>query len=102
MEPIYHEAAQDKRKKLEDLKERIRGSHSVFDYAPTFGGKQPSAEQSYVRLAGLEAFGERFLQDTWSIIDARYPFNPTPPDPVMVERYCSLLTMRIIIFAFTT
>ena len=43
-------------------------------------------ENGKVRLNGLEVLGDKFLEDTWAIINARYPYNPVPPNPVLVER----------------
>lgn len=83
MKSLFQEDASDKQRKLADLKKKIRATQSVIEYQPSFG----RTDAATIQLADLDKFGEQFLQDTWTIIDEKYPYDPTPPDPVQLERY---------------
>lgn len=70
--------------KLKRLKNDILSQHCpVFDYSCAFGG---IGEDGKVMLTGLEAFGQRVLEDLWSAIEMEYPVVGMPPDELAIER----------------
>eukprot|EP01124_Arcella_intermedia_P006950 TRINITY_DN1421_c0_g1_i1.p1 TRINITY_DN1421_c0_g1~~TRINITY_DN1421_c0_g1_i1.p1 ORF type:complete len:2329 (+),score=518.76 TRINITY_DN1421_c0_g1_i1:65-7051(+) len=75
------EASKDK---LDSLKERIRSSGlPVYeDYPCSFGGVNDGKPTT----TNLTEFAERVFQDLWKAIDAQYPAEPVPEDPIESER----------------
>ncbi len=77
--PESEEAAQ----KLKRLKDDICKSCHVFYYTCAFGG---IGEDGKLMLIGLEAFGQRVLEDLWTAICAEYPEETPEADPLVIER----------------
>ncbi|MCX9011172.1 MAG: DUF4062 domain-containing protein [Candidatus Methanoperedens sp.] len=69
--------------RLKHLKDIIRKQYPVLENYPcAYGG---IGEDGKVRLIGLEAFGQRVLEDLWSAICQEYPEEEIPPDDLAVE-----------------
>jgi tetratricopeptide (TPR) repeat protein len=68
-------------RKLVALKEGIRASGRpvMEDYPCRW-------DEGEKRVVGLDAFGERVLEDLWQAICAEYPAEAPDPDPLAVER----------------
>ena len=70
--------------KLKRLKDDFHQYCPVFENYPcAYGGV---GEDRKVILRGLEAFGQRVLEDLWSAITQEYPEEVAPPDELAVER----------------
>ena len=67
--------------KLVALKEEVRGSgRPVFEDYPC------RWDEGENRVADLDAFGERVLDDLWQAVCSEYPEEAPEPDPLTVER----------------
>jgi nephrocystin-3 len=67
--------------KVRSLKEMIRASGR-----PVMEGYPCRWDGESSRVAGLETFGERVLEDLWAGIREEYPDQAPEPDPLVLER----------------
>jgi len=82
-------AAEDRRRKLADLKERIRQSaRPVMDGYPARWDPQAfdRPTRSHGRLVGLEEFGRRVQENLWEAIQTQEGLPEVPPVETLAER----------------
>lgn len=80
---VFEPESEEATEKLKRLKEDIRQQCPVFDYPCAYGS---IGEDGKVTLTGLEAFGQRVLEDLWSAITQEHPEEEAPREELAVER----------------
>eukprot|EP01087_Luapelamoeba_hula_P019113 TRINITY_DN6286_c0_g1_i1.p1 TRINITY_DN6286_c0_g1~~TRINITY_DN6286_c0_g1_i1.p1 ORF type:complete len:2354 (+),score=344.36 TRINITY_DN6286_c0_g1_i1:69-7130(+) len=79
--PIFKEDSLERQRCLADLKQRISRLYKVTDYSPSFGGADET-----VLLDDMGEFEAAIFDDIWRLIDTKYPYDPTPPNPLLADR----------------
>jgi len=80
---VFQPESREAAEKLKRLKAAIRARCPVYDYPCTYAGLDADGR---ALTGGLEALGERVLEDIWAAICAEHPETAAPPDELSAER----------------